>query len=133
MITRLLSGWIDRPAFASSRLAARSALALLYGEVADMLPYQRAVDRELQPELIVARRLQELFHVAPPPYLGLLERSQKFWRGFCYLIRGELTYLDFMSISGQARFAIDFLSAAARRRREAKVVAGKRLLASSTA
>jgi len=120
-------------AFASGRLAARSALALLNGEVADMLPYQRAVDRDLQPELIVARELQELFHVAPPPFLGLLERSQKFWRGFCYLIRGELTYLDFMRMIGPARFAIDFLSAAARRRREAKVAAGKRQLASGTA
>ena len=120
-------------AFASGRLAARSTRTLLNGEVADMLPYQRAVDRELQPELIVARELQELFHVAPPPFLGLLERSQKFWRGFCYLIRGELTYIDFMRMIGPARFAVDFLAAAARRRREAKVAAGKRLLASGTA
>jgi geranylgeranyl reductase family protein len=120
-------------AFASGRLAAQSTVSVLSGEADDMSLYQRAVDHQLQPELIVARELQELFHLAPPPYLALLQRSEKFWRFFCYLIRGELTYLDFMRMIGPARIAIDLLSAAARRHREAKVAAGERLLAAGSA
>ncbi len=116
-------------AFASGSLAAQSAISLLSGEVDDMSSYQRSVDFELQRELDVAAMLRELFHFAPPPYLALLKRSEKFWRSFCYLIRGDLTYLDFMRKIGPLRFAVNYLAAAARRHREAKVAAGERLLA----
>ena len=120
-------------AFASGSLAAESAISLLSGEADDMSGYQRAVDYELQRELNAAATLWELFHLAPPPYVALLKRSEKFWRFFCYLIRGDLTYLDFMRKIGPARIAVDFLSAAARGHREAKVAAGERLLASGSA
>ena len=53
-----------------------------------MTAYQRAVDRRLQPELTVSRRLQELFNFAPPPYVALMRRSEEFWLFFCHLIRG---------------------------------------------
>ncbi|HEV8573241.1 MAG TPA: NAD(P)/FAD-dependent oxidoreductase, partial [Dehalococcoidia bacterium] len=86
-----LSGEGIHMAFASGRLAAEHAARYLSGEAASMNPYQRAVDAELQPELDISRRLQELFHFAPPPYLALMRRSDKFWLFFCHLIRGELT------------------------------------------
>src|SRR3990172_1561583 len=63
--------------------AARRRLA---GAVDDLSAYQRAVDRRLQPELSVSRKLQELFHFAPPPYVAVMRRSEKFWRLFCHLI-----------------------------------------------
>jgi flavin-dependent dehydrogenase len=116
-------------AFASGSLAADSAVSLLSGETEDMSSYQRSVDHDLQPELATAAILQELFHLAPPPYVALLKRSEKFWRLFCYLIRGDLTYPDFMRKIGPLRIVIDFLSATARRHRYAKVAAGERLLA----
>jgi geranylgeranyl reductase family protein len=116
-----LSGEGIHMAFASGRLAAEHALRYLSGEVPGMAAYGRAVDAQLQPELDVSRRLQELFHFAPPPYLALMRRSEKFWLFFCHLIRGELTYLDFLRIIGPLRIAVDFFADAARRRRESRL------------
>ncbi len=104
-------------AFRSGRLAARAALRLLAGEVEDLSIYQRAVDRQLQPELTAARKLQELFHFAPPPYVAVMRRSEKFWHLFCHLIRGEMTYLSFLGMIGPLRLAVDFFAASAQRRR----------------
>jgi geranylgeranyl reductase family protein len=126
-----LSGEGIHLAFASGRLAAEHAMRCLSGESASMGGYERAVDAVLQPELDISRRLQELFHFAPPPYLALMRRSEKFWLFFCHLIRGELTYLDFARIIGPLRIALDFFADIARRRREAKVAALTPLLRSA--
>lgn len=128
-----LSGEGIHMAFASAQLASRSALAVLCGDQTDMLPYQVAVDLELQPELNVSRQLQELFHFAPPPYLAMMRRSEKFWHFFCYLIRGDLTYLDFTHMIGPVRYAVDVFSQFAQKRRRAKVADGERLLAANGA
>jgi len=119
-----LSGEGIHMAFASGRLAADAAFRVLAGEAADMRAYQIEVDAELQPELDVSRRLQELFNFAPPPYLAAMRRSQKFWHFFCYLIRGELTYLDFTNKIGPMRLAVDFFAGVAERRRLARVRSG---------
>lgn len=118
-----LSGEGLHMAFASARLAAEAAALYLAGESSDMTPYERAVDLKLQPELTVSRRLQELFHFAPPPYVALMRRSEKFWRFFCYLIRGELTYLDLVRMIGPLRVAMEFFADVAQRRRMSKVAA----------
>jgi geranylgeranyl reductase family protein len=118
-----LSGEGIHMAFASGRLAAENALRYLSGDATSMAGYERAVNLELQPELDISRRLQELFHFAPPPYLALMRRSEKFWLFFCHLIRGELTYLDFLRMIGPLRLALDFFAGVAQRRREARVTA----------
>jgi len=116
-----LSGEGIHMAFASGRLAAEQALKLLAGEAADMSGYQRAVDRRMQPQLTVSRKLQELFNFAPPPYLALMRRSEKFWLFFCHLIRGELTYLDFTRMIGPLRIALDAFAFMAERQRLSRV------------
>lgn len=118
-----LSGEGIHMAFASGRLAASSALAYLAGESGDMRAYQSAVDTQLQPELNVSRSLQELLNFSPPPYVALMHRSEKFWLFFCHLIRGELTYLDFMRKIGPLRVAVTFFAGAARRHRLARLAA----------
>ena len=110
-------------AFASGRLAAQHALRYLAAETNGMAAYERAVDAELQPELDVSRRLQEVFHLAPPPYIALLRRNRKFWLFLCHLVRGELTYLDFVRMIGPLRIALDLIAGVVRRRREARVAA----------
>jgi hypothetical protein len=110
-------------AFESGRLAAEQAMRVLSGESPDMIAYQGQVDRRLQPELTVSRKLQELFNFAPPPYLALMRRSEKFWLFFAHLIRGELTYLDFIRMIGPLRIAVDGFAAIAERRRLARVAA----------
>ncbi len=126
-----LSGEGIHMAFASGRLAAGQALAVLSGENGDMLAYETLVETQLQPELTVSRQLQELFNFAPPPYLALMRRSGKFWHFFCALIRGELTYLDFVRMIGPMRIAVEFFSAVAERRRLSRVDSGLRLLAAT--
>jgi len=113
-------------AFMSGRLAARAALRMLAGEADDLSAYQRAADRRLQPELSVSRKLQELFQFAPPPYVAVMRRSDKFWRLFCHLIRGEMTYLDFLRMIGPLRLAVDVFASSARRRRLSRVAAVRR-------
>jgi geranylgeranyl reductase family protein len=124
-----LSGEGIHMAFASGRLAAEHSLRLLSGDVRDMSGYQAAVDSELQRELDVSRQLQELFNFAPPPYLAMMRRSEKFWLFFCALIRGELTYLDFVRMIGPMRYAMEFFATVAQRRRMSRVDSGLRALA----
>lgn len=124
-----LSGEGIHMAFASGRLAAEQALSVLSGEARDMAGYQSAVDSQLQTELDVSRRLQELFNFAPPPYLAMMRRSQRFWLFFCHLIRGDLTYLDFTRMIGPMRIAMDVFASVAERRRRSRVSSGLRLLA----
>ncbi len=123
-----LSGEGIHMAFASGQLAAAHGERYLAGETADLVAYERSVDRHLQPELNVSRQLQEIFHFAPAPYLALMRRSEKFWLLFCRLLRGEVTYLDFMRMIGPVRVAVDLFAGAARRQREARVAAGLRAL-----
>jgi geranylgeranyl reductase family protein len=118
-----LSGEGIHMAFASGRLAAEHSLRYLAGEIQSMAAYEDAVDEQLQPELDISRRLQEVFHFAPPPYLAIMRRSEKFWLFFCHLIRGELTYLDFIRMIGPLRIALDLFAGVAQRRREARVAA----------
>lgn len=124
-----LSGEGIHMAFASGRLAADYALACLAGDAPDMRAYQRAVDRHLQPELTVARQLQEMLNFAPPPYVALMRQSDKVFHLFCRLIRGDRTYQDFVRMIGPLRHAVRLLGAAAQRSRLRKVEAGARLLA----
>lgn len=112
-------------AFMSGRMAARASLRLLAGEADDLSLYQRAVDRRLQPELTVSRKLQELLQFAPPPYMAVMRRSGKFWHLFCHLIRGELTYLDFLRMIGPLRLAVDVFATIARRRRLSRLGAAR--------
>jgi len=121
-----LSGEGIHMAFMSGRLAARAALRMLAGEAADLSAYQRAVERRLQPELSVSRKLHELFHFAPPPYVAAMRRSEKFWRLFCHLMRGDMTYRDLLRMIGPLRLAVDVLAGAAQRRRLSRLAAAGR-------
>lgn len=116
-----LSGEGIHMAFASGRLAAEQAMRVLAGQSRDMSGYQRRLDRTLQPELTVSRKLQELLNFAPPPYVAMMERSGKFWLFFCHIIRGEMTYLDFIRMIGPMRVAVDFFASVAERRRLSRV------------
>ena len=120
-----LAGEGIHTAFRSGGLAARATMRLLAGDADDLSSYQRAVDRRLQPELTASRCLQELFHFAPPPYFAVMRRSEKFWRFFCHLIRGEMTYLDFLRMIGPLRPAVGFFAAAAQRRRLARLAGAR--------
>ena len=113
-------------AFASARLAARTALRCLAGQEPDLSAYQRAVEQQLQPELVVSRQLQELFHLAPPLYVALMRRSDRLWGFFCRLLRGETTYGDLMRAIGPLRLAVGFFAGWVQRWRLSRVAALRR-------
>lgn len=87
-----LSGEGIGNAFRSGRLAAVEIARLLAGAVSDLSGYQRAVQRAIDPDLAVSSQLQALFHQQPWPYVRLLQRSRRFGRTFCRIVRGESSY-----------------------------------------
>ncbi|HXG41748.1 MAG TPA: geranylgeranyl reductase family protein [Dehalococcoidia bacterium] len=116
-----LSGEGIHMAFLSARLAAEALMSYLEGRSPDLQPYVEAVRRLIGPELELSRDLHEAFHFAPPPYVALLARSEHFWRLFCRLIRGEVTYQGLVRMLGPLRPLLRFFGQMARRRREARV------------
>ena len=62
-----LSGEGIGNAIRSGALAAQAVAAFLAGEASDLVAYQRAVEREIDPDLAVSRQLQALFQQRPWP------------------------------------------------------------------
>jgi flavin-dependent dehydrogenase len=60
-----------------------------------LLSYQHKVDKEIQPELQIAKGLLRLLDMAPGLWVPLLlKRSNIFWNYLCRLLIGEKTYRD---------------------------------------
>jgi geranylgeranyl reductase family protein len=112
-----LSGDGIHTAFLSARLAAEAIIGYLRGETADLSSYQAAVDRQIMPEMIASRKLHDIFHYAPYPYTSALQYGDRFWRLFCRVIRGELTYVESLKLVGPLSLLVDAWDIVARRRR----------------
>ena len=102
-----LSGEGIGNAIRSGKMAASWIGRLLAGEVHDLDGYRRAVEGEIEPELAVSRQLQALFQQQPWPYVQLLQRSRRFWRSFCFVVRGEATYAGFKGRLGPFAAIVD--------------------------
>lgn len=112
-----LSGEGIHTALLSAHMAAQAIVRYLAEEARDLLSYQAAVEEQMQPELIASRKLQDIFHYAPRPYVFTLQYSRRFWRLFCRIIRGELTYVDFLEMVGPLRLLVDAWDIVARKSR----------------
>lgn len=112
-----LSGEGIHTAFLSARLAAEAIVRYLGEQTADLSSYQAAVDREIMPELIASRKLHDIFHYAPYPYTFVLQYSGRFWRLFCRIVRGEVTYVGFLKTVGPLSWLVDAWDIVARRNR----------------
>lgn len=102
-----LSGEGIGNAIYSGQLAAEEIVRFLAGEVPDLAGYQRALARELEPDLAVSYQLQALFHQAPWPYVQLLRRSSRFWRTFGRVVRGDVSYAGLKRRLGPAAHLLD--------------------------
>jgi len=89
-----LSGEGIWAAFVSGRMAAQEAQRYLAGDVPDLNGYQRALEAELQEEILVSRRLMALFQRLPAFSVMMLKYNGLFWRYLTEIIRGEITYPD---------------------------------------
>ncbi len=102
-----LSGEGIGNAIRTGALAAREIARYLEGAVTDLAGYQGALEREIEPDLAVARQLYALFHQRPWPYVQAFHRSGRFWRAFCRVIRGEGTYTGFKARLGPSARLVD--------------------------
>jgi flavin-dependent dehydrogenase len=65
----------------------------LAGEIPDLKEYDRSLISQLGPELKTARRIQILNNAVPWLFFHYIKDSNRFWRAFCQLLRGERTYV----------------------------------------
>jgi geranylgeranyl reductase family protein len=79
-------------ALKSSYLAAPTILRFLDGKTSDLSEYEQAVNRELAPELKIARTVQKMNSATPRIFFKYLTDNDRFWRAFCRMLRGERTY-----------------------------------------
>jgi geranylgeranyl reductase family protein len=89
-----LSGEGIWAAFVSGRLAAQEAQRYLAGEAPDLAGYQRALNAEMQEEILVSRRLMAMFQRLPAFSVLMLKYNGLFWRYLTEIIRGDITYPD---------------------------------------
>jgi geranylgeranyl reductase family protein len=83
-------------AFVSGRLAAEAAQRYLDGRETSLASYERAVERELMPDIRAATLLRDAYHYTPRPCYWAIERSNILRRALCQLITGEKTYDGFV-------------------------------------
>jgi geranylgeranyl reductase family protein len=98
-----LSGEGIWAAFVSGRLAAEEARKLLAEEVADLSGYQRALEAEMQEEILASRRLMAVFQRLPAFSVLMLKYNGLFWRYMTEIIRGDITYPDLPKKLGPIR------------------------------
>ena len=98
-----LSGEGIWAAFVSGRLAAKEALRYLGEEVGDLRGYQRALDAEMQEEILASRRLMAIFQRLPAFSVLMLKYNNLFWRYLTEIIRGDITYPELPKRLGPLR------------------------------
>jgi geranylgeranyl reductase family protein len=79
-------------ALRSSYLAVPAILSLLEGKAGDLSEYDESVNREFAQEFKIAGTIRRMNSLAPRLFFHWLKESDRFWRAFCRLLRGERTY-----------------------------------------
>lgn len=102
-----LSGEGIHAAFLSGRLAAEAIARHLAGDEPDLSGYASAAARDLMSDIEVSSKLQAIFQRLPRPCVGVMRRSDRFWRTLCSLVRGDSTYSEFRRRLGPLRLALD--------------------------
>ena len=78
----------------SGILAARSCHAYLQAESASLESYTKAVNDELMKELLEANRIKHLFNAVPLKIHYFVRDSDRAWKAFVKILRGERLYAD---------------------------------------
>jgi geranylgeranyl reductase family protein len=76
-------------AIRSAQLAAPVITRALESNAIELQDYERAVDRELMPELQFGQSLLEFYSHSPWLYFNWIKRSEHLWRAACRWLRGE--------------------------------------------
>jgi geranylgeranyl reductase family protein len=73
-------------------LAIEPLMSFLAGKAADLKDYDAAVNRQIIPELMIARKIQKLNTLSPWFVFTMLKNRRRVWSAFCRMLRGEKTY-----------------------------------------
>jgi geranylgeranyl reductase family protein len=88
----------------SASIAADTIIKFLEGTNSHPYDYRKIVEQEVVSELMAAYPLLKIFNAAPGIIHGKLETSDRLWRGFRKVLRGDITYNDFKVRFGRYQF-----------------------------
>ena len=88
----------------SGKIAAEVSGKFLSGQISTLATYSEAVNRLLMPELMEANRIKYLFNTFPGKIHRFVRDSERGWKAFCKVLRGERSYADVRSGFGRWRF-----------------------------
>ena len=94
-------------ALKSAQMAAPAVRRYLDGEAGDLEQYEEAIDRELMPELHIARTLTRIGVWFPKLAFTLLKNSEWAWNAGCQILRDERSYNDVRRKMGPFTFLFD--------------------------
>ncbi len=78
----------------SGRVAANACAKYLRGDLQSLAGYSETVNRELMSELTEAGRIKNLFNMVPLRIHNWIGESNRAWRAFGKILRGERNYAD---------------------------------------
>ena len=96
-------------ALKTAQMAAPAVCNYLEGNVRDLRQYEEVVDRELMPELHIARTLTRIGVWFPRLAYTLMKNSDWAWNAGCQLLRSEKSYHDIRGRMGRFTFLFDFV------------------------
>jgi len=85
----------------SGRMAGDACHSVLSGHSSSPGIYTEWVNRELMPELLEAERIRALFNTVPLRIHSFVRDSDRAWRAFAKILRGERAYADVPSGFGR--------------------------------
>jgi geranylgeranyl reductase family protein len=87
----------------SAQLLAKTIKVCLLDGAEGLEGYQQLVNKNIMPEIRIARVLQKIFIRFPQVAVKILNYDERAWRGCCYFARGELSYANARQIIGGYR------------------------------
>ena len=94
-------------AIRSAQAASPAICGYLDGKAGDLRQYEESIDRELMPELHIARTLCRIGVWFPRLTYTLLKNSELTWNAGCQILRNERSYHDIRRKTGPLSFLFD--------------------------
>ena len=97
-------------AIRSAQTAASVVRNFLGGEAPDLTEYERLIDRDIMPELRVARTMTKIAVMFPRLAYTLMKTSDRAWNLGCQVLRAEKSYVDIKRRLGPVAPLFDLVS-----------------------
>ena len=88
-------------ALKSGSIAASVIMEFLEGITSHPYNYRQRLEKEIIAELLAAFPLLKVFNAAPGIIHNQMRRRKRLWRGFCKVLLGEVSYLQFKEKLGR--------------------------------